>query len=292
MGEFWKDQTGWPRDTPKMIFLGRAVNQLGRAIFGEDWTGEEPGIRTFSYFKIVTRSRETNNFIACHLPQFGRKEYNSSMAPPPTGHDDFRRKFEFSKEELQEMKLFIDRHNATVPSAKERFIKVQTTITDGAGAGKLGTSFRALAGGDVYPVPSHWWNTERLEQRFASCRIDPEAPFGPGGAAWIFVSRSDLENLLQASGSSQTPEPRRRRGPPQKYDWEDGKLFVFRELDAYGDFDLPKNHLAHWRSQNDLIDRLLRYMGRQGKEPGHSTAQGYVSEWVIEWRAAANNSPS
>ena len=83
-----------------------------------------------------------------------------------------------------------------------------------------------------------------------------------------------------------------RRGPPQKYDWEDGKLFVFKELNDNGDFDDPENQSPGWRSQNDLIDRLLKYMGRKDEDeaPGRSTAQGYVSGWVTEWRSAPNNS--
>ena len=83
-----------------------------------------------------------------------------------------------------------------------------------------------------------------------------------------------------------------RRGPPQKYDWEDGKLFVFKELNDNGDFDDPENQSPGWRSQSDLIDRLLKYMGRKDEDeaPGRSTAQGYVSGWVTEWRSAPNNS--
>jgi hypothetical protein len=181
VADFWQDQTAWPRDTQERVFLGRAVNQLGRALFGEEWTGEEPGIKTFSYFKIVTDSRATNNFIARYLPQFRRREYHGSMAPPPTGYDGHSPKFKFSEGELQEMELFIERHNETVPPAKERFKKVQDTIADGAVSGKLGTSFRAVAGGDFSPIPVSWWNTERLGQRFASCLINPNDPFGAGG---------------------------------------------------------------------------------------------------------------
>jgi hypothetical protein len=190
----WQDQTNWPRDAPETVFLGRAVNRLGSVLFGEDWTGEEPGLRALSFLKIATDSRATNNFIARHLPQFGLKEYHGSMAPPPTGHDDHRPKFKFSEGELQEMRLFIERHNEAVPSAKQRFKKVQNAIADYAINKKLATSFRAFAGGDFHSMPANWWNTEQLEQRFASCSIDPNAPFeGGGGTAWIFVSGADLE---------------------------------------------------------------------------------------------------
>jgi hypothetical protein len=38
---FWLNQDGWPRDTEGCVFLGRAINSFGKALFS-DWTGEEP----------------------------------------------------------------------------------------------------------------------------------------------------------------------------------------------------------------------------------------------------------
>jgi hypothetical protein len=284
MGDFWQDQTAWPRDTQERVFLGQ-LNQLGRALFGEDWTGEEPGIKTFSYFKIVTDSRATNNFIARYLPQFGRREYHGSMAPPPTGYDDHRLKFEFSKNELDELKIFLDRHNAAVPPAKARYKEVQGKIADDAVAGKLGTFFRALTGGEFNPIPSHWWNTERLEQRFASCRINPDAPFGPGGAAWIFVSRRDLDIWLEV-GRSQNFRPPQRRGRPPKYDWDRAKQFAFDELETNGDFEDPLNQTADWRVQNDLVVRVQKYLGKYYEdEPSDSGTKERVKDFLLEWRA-------
>lgn len=110
-------------------------------------------------------------------------------------------------------------------------------------------------------------------------------------ASWthLEVKKEDVLRWFPFLGSPVKQPPQRRGAPPQ-YDWDDGKQFVFKELETYGDFDLPENHSTGWRSQNDLIDRLLEYMGRRSKEPGRSTAQGYVSTWVSEWRKSPNNS--
>ncbi len=89
MGDFWQNQASWPRDTPEMMFLGRAADALGRSLFGEAWTGEEPGMKKFSFFQIATDKRATNNFLARYLPHFGRKKYDGSMAPPPVGHSEY-----------------------------------------------------------------------------------------------------------------------------------------------------------------------------------------------------------
>jgi hypothetical protein len=39
---FWEDFEDWPLDTPEYIFLGRAINRLGRAEFGSRWDFEPP----------------------------------------------------------------------------------------------------------------------------------------------------------------------------------------------------------------------------------------------------------
>lgn len=154
---FWRDQTTWPRDRPEMVFLGRAADQLGRALLGEKWTGKEPCA------EILPPARDaqaTNNLIARHLSQFGRREYHGSMAPPPVSpiggphviHTDRRPTFEFTEQELKALVLFMQQHNEAALEAQARFRKLQNAITEYAVAGRLGTSFRAFAGGTLHPI--------------------------------------------------------------------------------------------------------------------------------------------
>jgi hypothetical protein len=180
---------------PEMVFLGRAADQLGRALLGEKWTGKEP---CAEILPPARDARATNNLIARHLSQFGRREYHGSMAPPPVSpiggphviHTDRRLTFEFTEQELKALVLFMQQHNEAALEAQARFRKLQNAITEYAVAGRLGTSFRAFAGGTLHPIPAEWWNTERLEQRFKACSINPDDPFGSGAKAWIFVSRA------------------------------------------------------------------------------------------------------
>ena len=39
--EFWARPHTWPRDPHGYVFLARAVEEIGRAMFGEEWTGKE-----------------------------------------------------------------------------------------------------------------------------------------------------------------------------------------------------------------------------------------------------------
>jgi hypothetical protein len=279
VADFWQDQTAWPRDTQERVFLGRAVNQLGRALFGEEWTGEEPGVKTFSYIKIVTDSRATNNFIARYLPQFGRREYRGSMAPPPTGYDDHRPEFEFSRDELQELDLFIKRHNAKVPPAKGRLKKVQDTIADSAVAERLGTSFFTFASGDFHTIPSNWWIAAQLEQRFATCSINPNDPFGAGGGAWIFVAHGGLEAIVNGVAPAANQRGARRAGPVTDEASEkvifSGKGSVTRAI-RWAWFELFPDDLPVGMSsteRNDAIREKIKSTGQRITPPNDRTIQ-------------------
>jgi hypothetical protein len=42
---FWEGSDDWPVDTKEYVFLGRAISEIGRAIFGSNWTSWEPAER-------------------------------------------------------------------------------------------------------------------------------------------------------------------------------------------------------------------------------------------------------
>jgi hypothetical protein len=39
--EFWARPHTWPHDPHGYVFLARAIEEVGRAMFGQDWTGKE-----------------------------------------------------------------------------------------------------------------------------------------------------------------------------------------------------------------------------------------------------------
>jgi hypothetical protein len=49
---FWARASDWPRDAKEFIFLARAVDAIGKAIFPDDWTGTEPYIDPLSITKL------------------------------------------------------------------------------------------------------------------------------------------------------------------------------------------------------------------------------------------------
>jgi hypothetical protein len=117
-------------------------------------------------------------------------------------------------------------------------------------------------------------------------------------AAWthLQVKKGDVLRwiVFEKPVAHRPAKPRKRRGAAQKYDWDDAKQFVLKQLNNHGDFDQPENRCEGWRSQNDLVRKLQEYMGsRRGGEcePSDSSAKSFVRAVVHEWRAA-NNSAS
>jgi hypothetical protein len=64
--KFWTIREGWPRDTASHVFLGNAVNEIGKALFGSEWNGAEPCIESlFSWPKgKLERFGVTNEQVA------------------------------------------------------------------------------------------------------------------------------------------------------------------------------------------------------------------------------------
>src|SRR5918993_743170 len=40
--KFWLSVGNWPRDPSGYVFLARAVHEIGKAMFPNEWTGREP----------------------------------------------------------------------------------------------------------------------------------------------------------------------------------------------------------------------------------------------------------
>jgi hypothetical protein len=81
-----------------------------------------------------------------------------------------------------------------------RFIGVQQAIVSGAESARLLTAFRSIDGGLFTDIPAWWWNTEKLENRFSRCQINPTDPFSSGfagkGFCYVYVLRDSLSIFL------------------------------------------------------------------------------------------------
>jgi hypothetical protein len=87
------------------------------------------------------------------------------------------------------------------------------------------------------------------------------------------------------------PQRKGRAGPPEKYDWEEGKLYVMRELEQNGDPTQTENQKERWRTQTDVANKLRDHLEKvTGTRPDLTRARRKVKIWIEEFqRVIARN---
>jgi hypothetical protein len=219
--KFWASPVEWPIDSASYIFLARAINDLGRSIFGGEWTGTETIAERVKLGVIdIHDDLYVNNFLATHAPNSDRKHFGPLgsrsfrvtdasglvMAPHVASHPEFNITIEdrvYAISLAEELKL----KNAP---AIERCTQVKNEFVRLAESGELITAHRSIDGGDQVVIPRDWWNTEKIQSRFWCCQIEPCAPFNSqnSGSAWIYVSRASLETLVPVSAVTKERQSR------------------------------------------------------------------------------------
>jgi hypothetical protein len=242
--EFWNDESGWPVDTRSHLFLARAVDRVGKKLFGDDWTGEEPMAEIYRPLPLLPPSTGSDAYFAhellrvCH-PELKRAPLRFGPGSPPI--------VRFTGQEwTMALALVKANHDAHGP-AVARFRETTATMAAWAAEGRLLTALRPTAGGDVTALAPSAWNTERLEPRFTRCQMSPRDPFGPGfageGFGWIYVERESLFSCLKAPASA-TAGTDARESDEREVDPDGFDLIPSEELSA------PKQEVARkalWR---------------------------------------------
>jgi hypothetical protein len=206
--DFWGEASGWPLDTRSHLFLARAVGRVGKALFGDDWTGQEPMAEIYRPLPQLPPSTGPDAYFAHELlrvshPELKRAPLRFGPGSPPIARLT-------GQEWKMALALVKANHDAHGP-ALARFRTATATLAAWAAEGKLRTALRRAAGGDFTALAPLAWNTERLEPRFTCCQLSPNDPFGPGfageGFGWIYVERESLQSCLAAPASAGTAAP-------------------------------------------------------------------------------------
>jgi hypothetical protein len=195
--DFWFAGKGkhWPRDTSSHVFLGRAVDVIGKSMFGSDWGGPvdiileyEPTFPWRPGARFPGDANRAHDLLAHHRPEFGRKRLKGSKAT------------ELSEEEWRAAEETVAKINKDNAPGIQRFEKVKREVIQQSEAGKLVTAVRPMAGGEFREIPPWWWNSEKIDVRFQMCQLNPGEPFGYGfagnGFCWIFVIRASLDAYI------------------------------------------------------------------------------------------------
>jgi hypothetical protein len=175
--DFWQSESTWPDDPAGYVFLGRVVDQIGKA-FEPEWTGRE--------FAEVERSRLE-----------GRRSATPLSFPEQSTAELAALRERLNTPENRER---IEKLRANLEAAKNRIHRVRRKIAQLCEAGSLRTAGRPVNGGGLTPIDADWWRTEHLEARFTRCQLNPSEPFHyaiGGDRFWyIFAEKDSLDEIL------------------------------------------------------------------------------------------------
>ena len=214
---FWLQGQPWPRDPAGYIFLARAVNQIGKAIYGIKWSGCEPGTSLPRLLPSKHSAGEGAKIRAHDLiaSQFPERPILRMTSPVWQSVPDFS-----DDQWKAAQKIAADLQREAIPACR-RFSTVRETIIRECEARQLVAAYRGHDG-RMLEVPPQHWNGDNLENRFVICRYNPRDPFSIGiageGFLPIFTTGDSLKIILQrharteVQGSAATSEQDRDAG--------------------------------------------------------------------------------
>ncbi len=276
-------RSDWPRDQAAYIFLGNAVEWVGRSLFGEEWTGDELFTRpllALPDFELAAGEQARHFRVIAHEvlsaaePSYEPDPCSRWLPPslnrgtPPTRLVDYR----FSSGEWEKAQAIRTQQIEDIRPAVIRLAAVRSAITTAATAGTLRTGLRQKNDFSVFALKSEVWSAIQLHNVFAFFQLNPARPvniasWGPE-FAWVFVSREDLTrefplgervqgvvgNQTSAASLHKAPD----RGPVRVSDpaqIESRYRQRARELEASGHHSSEEDDLEFLKDLNPSINR-------------------------------------
>ena len=220
--EFWSNRSQWPRDFTGFVFLPDVVHDLGRLLYGVEWTGNEPSVQIVYPIRHVldTATTAADIALATTLLEAAHAGYQiraqSARAigqplPMPTA-DEWPIAYALSRQVAD-----------TIWTQYMRYVGVMTTLVRLFELGIVTAARRNHQVGPPIAIASHEWINEVYPSWFATCQIDPERPFSGipirDGGDWIYVDIASYVAWRNASFGALTPthagKPLETKNEPQ-----------------------------------------------------------------------------
>jgi hypothetical protein len=211
---FWANPKRWPEDAMGHVFLGNAVDQVGKFLFPHEWDGSENMTPELYSLKISAngadfrlpepmakpwQKRLVHELVANRRPELGR-DYTVCYSRtgggiPNFSQDEWTAGLEEAEKIDAERKPKLKRREAV-----HRFIK--SAILDGS----LRFVLLPKRGGAFSPPQERtWWNVKDVDRIFYWCQLNPKDPTGIGVGGddfqYVFVDEHDLNKLLTHASS-------------------------------------------------------------------------------------------
>lgn len=196
----WWEARQWPKSDSAHVFLAAALLEVGEAVVGEEWTGNEPA-------DAAEYTANIGRMVAACRPVPPRK-----IPPPvPLTLSDTRNwnRDAANNRALEEERNRADAHVydwrehlrttkakadlATAQASFARLTKAMDWIQEqGCEQGRLVTRGRLVMGGSFFDLPPSVWLVEPLwDKRFSSCIVQHRAL-----DTYLYVTRESLDRCL------------------------------------------------------------------------------------------------
>lgn len=185
---FWADSTAWPMDGPGMVYLARAVCELG-PIISQEWVGDEGA--------------------AFVIPQPAMSDRRSVLAIL-SRDDDYRPDMAGENEAANYARAMDvrDRLNADAAPKAARFHDVASRLHRALLEGEVRSFFRGSGSTEEIPMTG-WWD-DAWEQAFTTCQWTVHG--GPAPVRYpIYLDRSSFQSFLIQSRPATAPATAGRR---------------------------------------------------------------------------------
>ena len=183
----------YPDDGPRQVFLLRAVDQVGFALFKAAWM---PALQSSPLPRLISnwREDEVDAGDLAEVAEIIRQSFSDVMPQQVIDIDDdwawdsalWNIALEFRETERQ-------RITDAVNHREEARLRLVRDLQSGA----IGTFVREIEGGDFERVASSLWNYESWSSRFDAGTVTLDSPFTPSewdepDTHFLFVSEDDL----------------------------------------------------------------------------------------------------
>lgn len=196
---FWTLRYLWPEETLTHISLAEAVHALGKKLYGDQWTGSEPGTELISALpEYLSASISRSDLMrGCQILYEHDADYRKQIPIPfelpMPSNGEWAVAVEISKKMADESL-----------QAYSRYFRVCETLRGLFKFDRVKTALRANQGGSEFPLNREHWNLEHGMCRFDCCQMDAENLFATRPVTengwWIYVEKASF--LLHLSGQT------------------------------------------------------------------------------------------
>ncbi len=230
----WHKPNSWISDPFGYVFLPRAMLEIGKALFPDEWTGNEPYLATclkldpavivllrlrpgvpLDWDTVVQarqkfaedRERQRKDDLA--KAKAAGRVVGARRFPPPVRAASAYAEAASSPGVRADVAWKDEAAFDTERQAARRYASVCTKVADALRSGQLVCGTRPRPGGSVRQGQREWWETEgsKLAIRFECFALSRNKPFSIGlrdDAEWICVSRDSLDAFLASFRPSHT----------------------------------------------------------------------------------------